>query len=54
MRFEAPESKNRWDSPLFLVHAEDELPYAKIVDALLGQQAPPPNKSTLSVSTTYV
>ena len=52
MRFEPPESKNRWDSPLFLAHDGEDLPYTDIVDALLGRKAPPPNKSTLTVSNT--
>jgi len=48
MRFEAPEDRNRWDSPLFIVTPGDELPYDQIHDALFHRKAPPPNLSTLS------
>ena len=48
MRFESPENRNRWDSPLFVVLPEDELPCQQIYDALYDRKAPPPNKSTLS------
>lgn len=48
MRFEPPENRNRWDSPLFVVLPDDELPCQQIYDALYDRKAPPPNKSTLS------
>ncbi|XP_072173656.1 protein KTI12 homolog [Diadema setosum] len=48
MRFEPPESKNRWDSPLFTVMPTDELPCSAICDALFHRKAPPPNLSTVS------
>ncbi|ELU04578.1 hypothetical protein CAPTEDRAFT_178515 [Capitella teleta] len=48
MRFEAPENRNRWDSPLFLLNPEDELPSEAICDALIRKKAPPPNLSTQS------
>ncbi len=47
-RFEPPESRNRWDSPLIVVLPGDELPCQEIHDALYDRKAPPPNKSTLS------
>lgn len=50
MRFEAPVSKNRWDSPLFSIAPSDELPCQEIYDALFLRKAPPPNLSTVSVS----
>ena len=50
MRFEPPESKNRWDSTLYTVRAGEELPFEDIVNTLFNKQAPPPNKSTLNVS----
>lgn len=52
MRFEVPDAKNRWDSTLFTISAEesDNLPLEEIANALLSQKAPPPNKSTLNVS----
>lgn len=45
-RFEAPDSRNRWDSPLFTVHWDEELPLAAISDSLLNRKAPPPNMAT--------
>lgn len=47
-RFETPDSRNRWDSPLFVLYPEDELPCRELVDALLRRKAPPPNQSTQS------
>ncbi|KAJ8248780.1 hypothetical protein GJAV_G00227650 [Gymnothorax javanicus] len=48
MRFEAPDSRNRWDSPLFAVQKEDEPPFEAIADAIFHRKAPPPNQSTQS------
>ncbi|XP_064422144.1 protein KTI12 homolog isoform X2 [Latimeria chalumnae] len=48
MRFEAPDSQNRWDSPLFTVQKEDTLPFETICDAIFHRKAPPPNQSTQS------
>ena len=48
MRFEAPDSRNRWDSPLFVVYPTDELPRSDLVAALLYRKPPPPNQSTQS------
>ncbi|XP_056428905.1 protein KTI12 homolog isoform X1 [Hyla sarda] len=45
-RFEAPDSRNRWDSPLFTVHMEDVLPLEQISNAIFHRKAPPPNQST--------
>ena len=37
-RFEEPEGRNRWDSPLFTVPYEDEtLPLEAIWDAMIGE-----------------
>ncbi|CAG5958020.1 unnamed protein product [Menidia menidia] len=47
-RFEAPDSRNRWDSPLFTVLKDDALPLEAVSDALLKRKAPPPNQSTQS------
>ncbi len=49
LRFEAPDSRNRWDSPLFTIQQEDSLPFEAISDALFKRKAPPPNQSTQSV-----
>ncbi|XP_041034605.1 protein KTI12 homolog [Carcharodon carcharias] len=48
MRFEAPESRNRWDSPLFTIQKDDTLPFEAIINAILHRKAPPPNQSTLN------
>uniref|UniRef100_A0A671SL89 Protein KTI12 homolog n=1 Tax=Sinocyclocheilus anshuiensis TaxID=1608454 RepID=A0A671SL89_9TELE len=48
LRFEAPDSRNRWDSPLFTIQQEDSLPFEAICDALFKRKAPPPNQSTQS------
>ena len=48
MRFETPDSRNRWDSPLFVLYPTDELPCSELVDAVLHRKAPPPNQSTQS------
>ncbi|XP_054712747.1 LOW QUALITY PROTEIN: protein KTI12 homolog [Uloborus diversus] len=45
-RFEAPDSRNRWDSPLFTLHKDEQLPLENIAMALFMQKAPPPNLST--------
>ncbi|XP_042267822.1 protein KTI12 homolog [Thunnus albacares] len=48
LRFEAPDSRNRWDSPLFTILKDDTLPFEDISDALFKRKAPPPNQSTQS------
>ncbi|XP_046480604.1 protein KTI12 homolog [Neodiprion pinetum] len=45
-RYEAPDSRNRWDSPLFAVSPEDELKHEEIYAALYNVKAPKPNMST--------
>ncbi|RDD37216.1 Protein KTI12-like protein [Trichoplax sp. H2] len=46
MRYEAPDPRNRWDSPLFVVQELDQLPCQTICDALFHRKPPPPNQST--------
>ncbi|XP_006839827.1 PREDICTED: protein KTI12 homolog [Chrysochloris asiatica] len=49
LRFEAPDSRNRWDRPLFtLVGLEEPLPLAEIRAALFENRAPPPHQATQS------
>ncbi|XP_051026920.1 protein KTI12 homolog [Acomys russatus] len=49
LRFEAPDSRNRWDRPLFtVVGLEEPLPLAEIRAALFENRAPPPHQSTQS------
>nr|CAG4634940.1 EOG090X0A11 [Alona affinis] len=52
MRYEAPEGRNRWDSPLFTIQLEDELPFKAIAGALYESKAPTPNQSTQSLPLT--
>ncbi|KAI8138126.1 chromatin associated protein KTI12-domain-containing protein [Fennellomyces sp. T-0311] len=48
-RYEEPDAKNRWDSPLFTVIYDDEtVPGDKIWDAVILRKPPPPNMSTIS------
>lgn len=49
-RYETPDSKNRWDAPLFSVSAEDELKFDEIYRSLYEAKAPKPNLSTQCVS----
>jgi protein KTI12 len=46
-RYEAPDSRNRWDSPLVVVH-NNHIPFEEIDNALFKRNAPPPNMSTQS------
>jgi len=48
MRFEPPDSRNRWDSPLFTICRDDALPTASVCAALFQSKAPAPNQSTQS------
>ncbi|GJJ73427.1 protein KTI12 [Entomortierella parvispora] len=47
VRFEEPDSRTKWDSPLFLVVPEDKLPEDEIWDAVILKKAKPPNLSTV-------
>ncbi|XP_071538624.1 protein KTI12 homolog isoform X1 [Panulirus ornatus] len=46
MRYETPNSSNRWDSPMFSVLPEDVPPFESLYDALYLCKPPPPNQST--------
>lgn len=50
LRFEEPQSNNRWDSPLFTVFPEDKLDLDGINQSLFETKPPKPNQSTQSVS----
>lgn len=47
MRFEEPDSRNRWDSPLFTVTTDTELDLNGIYDSLCNRSIKPPNQSTM-------
>ncbi|KAF9951105.1 hypothetical protein BGZ65_006186 [Modicella reniformis] len=48
VRFEEPDSKTKWDSPLFIVVPEDtKLPEEEIWDSVILKKAKPPNLSTV-------
>lgn len=56
-RYEEPDSRNRWDSPLFTLQAREEVPLAEIHALLYEKKALRPNKSTQQVpiaSTNFV
>ncbi|XP_003702806.1 protein KTI12 homolog [Megachile rotundata] len=46
MRYEAPDSKNRWDIPLYSLLPEDVLNFDEIYKSLYETKAPKPNLST--------
>lgn len=46
MRFEPPDSRNRWDSPLFTVLSGNKVPVDQVHSVLFEKKAPPPNQST--------
>lgn len=45
-RYEDPDGKNRWDSPLFYIYPETELDTAAIYASLFKKGPPKPNQST--------
>ncbi|ESO01426.1 hypothetical protein HELRODRAFT_100688, partial [Helobdella robusta] len=47
MRFETPDPKNRWDSPMFVINFNDEIPFEDIYTSLFLKKAPAPHLSTL-------
>ncbi|KAI8062540.1 elongator complex associated protein Kti2 [Gongronella butleri] len=48
-RYEEPDGRNRWDSPLFTVIYDDaSIPGDAIWDAVIMKKPPPPNLSTVS------
>jgi protein KTI12 len=46
-RFETPNGKNRWDSPLFTLTPETAIPFDQISEALFKRTPKPPNIATL-------
>lgn len=46
LRYEPPDCRNRWDSPLFYLMSDSSLPFQDIYDALYCRKPPPPNQST--------
>ncbi|CAH0697983.1 unnamed protein product [Spodoptera exigua] len=46
LRFEEPNSNNRWDSPLFTVQPTDEMNLEDVYKVLFEKKPPPPNMST--------
>lgn len=48
MRFECPDSRSRWDSPLFTVEPHEPIPCAEVANALFGVKEVKPNMSTTS------
>ena len=54
MRFEVPDSRNRWDSPVFTVHAAGSVPFDQVHQVLYHRPPAPPNLSTLPVSSKHL
>uniref|UniRef100_A0A8D9BMG9 Protein KTI12 homolog n=1 Tax=Cacopsylla melanoneura TaxID=428564 RepID=A0A8D9BMG9_9HEMI len=57
MRYEPPDHKNRWDSPLITIQTDDPTPLEEIHKAVLNVKPPKSNKSTLYIplsSNTYL
>lgn len=50
MRYEEPDQRNRWDSPLYTILPNQNLDLQSISDCLINKKAPPPNMSTQNVS----
>ncbi|XP_054263828.1 protein KTI12 homolog [Macrosteles quadrilineatus] len=46
MRYETPDSRNRWDSPLITLQHDDVFPTDVLFNALFHRKPPPPNQST--------
>ncbi|KAL1128979.1 hypothetical protein AAG570_013513 [Ranatra chinensis] len=49
IRYEAPDSRNRWDSPLMLLQSDDTINFEELHSFLFGRKPPPPNLSTQTV-----
>ena len=54
MRFEEPNPNQRWDSPLFVIQIDDDLPLVQISDALFNRKPPPPNMATQNVGISVI
>ena len=54
MRFEEPNPNQRWDSPLFVIQVDDDLPLEQISDALFNRKPPPPNMATQNVGISVI
>ncbi|KAK4884895.1 hypothetical protein RN001_001166 [Aquatica leii] len=46
MRYEEPDDRNRWDSPLFMVFPTHTLDMKVLSECLFDKKPPPPNQST--------
>jgi len=49
-----PNSKNRWDAPLYAVTPDDELMYDEIYKSLYEVAPPKPNRSTQCVGILFL
>lgn len=50
LRYEEPIANNRWDSPLFTLLPESQIPLDDVYSALYERKPPPPNLATQNVS----
>lgn len=53
LRYEEPIANNRWDSPLFTLLPESQLPVEDLFSALYEKKPPPPNLATQNVIHNY-
>ncbi|XP_059474627.1 protein KTI12 homolog [Neocloeon triangulifer] len=49
-RYECPDSKNRWDSPLFMVQSDEDIDFDSIAKCLLEGRAAKANQSTVMMN----
>lgn len=54
MRYEEPDEKNRWDSPLYRVYSNGDIDLKSVSDCLFLKKAPPKNMSTQNVRIEFV
>mmetsp|Transcript_16154 Transcript_16154/g.26633 ORF Transcript_16154/g.26633 Transcript_16154/m.26633 type:complete len:124 (+) Transcript_16154:391-762(+) len=46
MRYESPDPRSKWDSPLFVLHPDEMPPYDEIIDALLKRKSARAHQAT--------
>ncbi|CAB3366288.1 Hypothetical predicted protein [Cloeon dipterum] len=49
LRYECPDSKNRWDAPLYTLHSVEDLDFEAIVNPLLRKSPAKANQSTVTM-----
>lgn len=54
LRYEEPIANNRWDSPLFTLFPDSDLPIDDLFSSLYEKKPPPPNLATQNVMVFYL